>query len=291
MVRTGIPRRPALSVVCAAAALAATTCAMALASSSAAAARPKRPGLSTHSASTRTKNSAGELVATAKCGPKQHVVSGGFKGPTGSVAAASAAVGAHSWTVHLYPGTAGRLTTYAYCAHKGRISTHKAQGTVVAAPANTVVAARCASHEALASGGYAYESAFKQPDSPTYRDYASTPHAWAVMAAIETTPAELHVFAYCERGVAITVRSGSSGSIPGDASGSATASCHKGETLLGGGYTTTPLPDWNNMIGPDFFYSASYRSGVRSWTASARNYSEVNSMTAGTITAFAYCAS
>jgi hypothetical protein len=94
---------------------------------------------------------------------------------------------------------------------------------------------------------------------------------------------------YCARGVTVKVRSSSTsivaqGSVePG--TGSATASCHKGETLLAGGYTTTPTPDYFDMTGPDLFYNASHRTAVRSWTASASNYSAA----AGKLTAFAYC--
>jgi hypothetical protein len=105
-----------------------------------------------------------------------------------------------------------------------------------------------------------------------------------VTSAFES-PGSLEAFAYCERGVVIKVRSSTSAPIPDGGDSSATARCHKGETLLSGGYTTKPKPDWFNTFGPDFFYNASYRSGKHSWIASAHNYSNV----AGTITAFAYC--
>lgn len=274
MTRTGVSRRIAVIAASAGMVLAAPTAAVAL---------------TTHSATATATITTEPVEATAKCGANEHVVSGGYTSPKGSVAIASHAVGGGRWTVHLFPGTVGTLTTFAYCTRNGRISQHEKQGTAVAAPANTVVAARCPSGAALVAGGYEYVSANSESDSPTYRDYATTTRTWGVMAAIAITPAELAVFAYCERGVVVNVRSGSSGSIPGMSGGSATASCDKGETLLAGGYTTNPLPDWNNTIGPDLFYSASYRSGVRSWTASAYNFSNVNSMTAGTITAFAYC--
>ena len=246
--------------------------------------------LTTHRATTTTPNSFGELAVTARCALGEHVVSGGYNSSLGSAAVASHAAGNDGWTVELFPGSTDKLTAYAYCARAGRIVTHRKRGTAMAAPANTAVAARCTSSEALVAGGYEYASApSDQEDSPTYRDYATTRHTWAVMAAIRKAPAQLVVFAYCERGVSVTVRSRTSPSIPAHSGGSATASCHHGETLLGGGYSTTPLPDWNNAIGPDLFFSATFRSGVRSWTARAHNFSSANSMTSGAITAFAYC--
>lgn len=67
--------------------------------------------------------------------------------------------------------------------------------------------------------------------------------------------------------------------------GSATATCPKGETLLSGGYETSPKPDYYNEEGPDPFYNSSCRSGADSWTASAFNCSNVS----GKITAYAHC--
>jgi hypothetical protein len=242
--------------------------------------------LTTHSATDTTTNSAGQLVATAKCGADEHVVSGGFKSSDESAAVVSHALNGDSWTVHLYPGITTTLTAYAYCARHGRIFRHTAETTAAAAPTNTTATAQCASGQTVVSGGYAFLSpASSQGNSPTYRDFAATARKWRVMAAFQTTPANLEAFAYCEQGVTVKVRSKMSDPIPTDSSGSATAQCHTGETLLGGGYTTTPTPDWNNAAGPDLFYDASYKSGARSWTAHAHNYSSVD----GQITAFAYC--
>ncbi len=166
---------------------------------------------------------------TAKCSPDEHVVSGGYNSSLGSAAVASRATGKNGWTVELFPGETDKLTAFVYCARTGQILTHKKDGTAVAAPANTAVAARCASSEALVAGGYDYTSAPSgQEDSPTYRDYATTKHSWAVMAAIRRTPAQLAVFAYCERGVSVTVRSSSSPPIPAHSGASATASCQRG---------------------------------------------------------------
>jgi hypothetical protein len=270
--RIGISRGIAAAALCIGTALSAPTAAIA--------------ALSTHSATASTPNSAGQLVATAKCGLGQHVVSGGFKSLTYASAVASHAVHGDSWTVRLFPGPAKTLTTYAYCASKGNVSQHETQVNAKHAPLNTTATAHCSAGQTLVSGGYVFIGSQSQlSNSPTFRDYASGGKAWKVMAAFAFTPAKLAAFAYCERGVNVKVRSASSHLIHHGGNRSATASCRKGETLLSGGYTTTPMPDWFNVHGPDFFYYASYRSGSRSWTASAYNYSSI----AGHVTAFAYC--
>jgi hypothetical protein len=272
MKMTGISRRTAVLVACLGVVLAAPTGAMAL---------------TTHSATSSTKNSNLQLVATAKCGAGEHVVSGGFKdSTTGATAVVSHAVHGDSWTVHTDGTTL--LTTYAYCGRKGpALSTHETQVPGVAPPPNTTAAARCASGQTLVSGGYGFlaTSPSTQNGSTAYGDYAASSRGWKLTAAFESVPVTLAVFAYCQPGVNVKVRSKSGAPIPADGDGSASASCHKGETLLAGGYTTTPKPDWNNSSGPDLFYNASYRSGSRSWTARAHNFSNVS----GSITAFAYC--
>jgi len=242
-------------------------------------------GLTTHSATDTTVNSAGQLVATALCGPNQHVVSGGFKSPDQSAAVVSHAVSGDRWTVHLYPGNSTSLTAYAYCSQQDGITKHEHEVAAAAGPTNNVAQATCPLGQTLVSGGYAFVSTSDESNSPTYRDFAATPRKWLVMAIFSNVPANLEAFAYCEKGVTVHVRSTMSASIPSDSHGSATAKCHTGETLLGGGYTTTPTPDWDNTTGPDIFYSASFRSGALSWTAKGHNYSNM----AGTITAFAYC--
>lgn len=278
MRRISIRRGLVFVALCIGAALAAPTSAMAL---------------STHSATTSTPNTDGQLVATAKCAANEHVVSGGFSTPSpfdvfGDVASRAVRGG---WKVSFWPSGTTTLTTYAYCAPNGQLSLsrHENQVTAGAAPSNSVATATCASGQALISGGWTYSPSTVGENSPTYRNYAKSASKWTVMSAIElevTPAANLTAFAYCGRKVVVKVRSASSAIADGTTSatmGSATVSCHRGEMLLAGGYTTTPTPDWDNT-GPDLFYSASYRSGRRSWTASASNYGGV-----GTITAFAYC--
>jgi hypothetical protein len=142
---------------------------------------------------------------------------------------------------------------------------------------NTIATARCTSGQKVVSGGYVMNPpSATNANSPNFRDYAAGPGKWTAMSAFDSPPGNLLAFAYCTRGATVKVRS-SSTSIAAKAPppskhprvGSATARCHKGETLLAGGYTTTPKPDWKDTNGPDFFYNTSRRSGTRAWTASA----------------------
>jgi hypothetical protein len=269
--------------------LAACACAAALAAPGVATA-----ALSTHSASDSKLDSNGQLVATAKCGANEHVVSGGFNTPNASQAGGevvSRAVGDNRWTVHLYAAKAEKLTTYAYCAPNGKLSLserHKQVAAQTGTPTyNTVATARCGSRATAVSGGFALSRPASQSDSTTFRDYASGTNKWTVMSAFsEPTGATLTSFAHCAKGVVVKVHSATSDSIPSLGHASATATCPKGQTLLSGGFTTEPTPDYNNLTGPDMYFSRSYRSGLRSWTVTATNYANV---TAGTITAFAYC--
>jgi hypothetical protein len=287
--RTGSSRRTAVIVVCTSI-VAAPSGAMALAG--ARSDQRDRGGLhaqplTTHSKSTSTLNKAGELVATAKCGAHEVVVSGGYKtsGKDGGAAVLSLTADGKSWTVNFYPYTnPDMLTTYAYCAHNASVSAHSKQVSATVRGDNTTVTARCKAGETLVAGGYQFKPTVGEDTSPTYRDYAAN-GGWSVMSVFNSVPAKLAAYAYCERGVVVKVRSSSSGSIHDQGNGSATATCHKGETLLGGGYTTTPTPDYFDTTGPDLFYRDSYRSGARSWTASAHNVSSAS----GKTTAFAYC--
>jgi hypothetical protein len=214
MMWTRARRRVAVTVACVGTVLGAPTGAM---------------GLTTHSATTSTKNSAGQLVATAKCGASEHVASGGFNASEqrdSDGAVVSRAVHGDSWTVRLYPtGSPGvTLTTFAYCARTGGVSTHEHQVMARAGNANTTATARCASGQTLVSGGYAFMPSSGQFESATYRDFAASTGAWRVMSAFIATPAKLAAIAYCQRGVIVKVRSVSSGLIPHAGYGSATAS-------------------------------------------------------------------
>jgi hypothetical protein len=200
---------------------------------------------------------------------EEHVVSGGFKSRKTNSAIVSRAVQGDSWTVHLYP-EAPPLTTYAYCARNGQFSLSRHVHKVRASKkgVNVIAAARCDGGR-VASGGYVMSpSPATDANSPNYRDYATSAGKWTVMSVFADPPGNLVAFAYCTQHVRVKVRSRSR-SIPAEVMqvpgfGSATARCHKGETLLSGGYTSTPTPDWENMSGPDSFTTARVgREGVR----------------------------
>lgn len=247
------------------------------------------PALTSHSSSTTSKS--GQLAATARCGAREHVVSGGFKAtttvPPGALVA-SHAVGRTGWTVSMYPYFPERLTAYAYCARNGQlgVSKRRAMATAAQAPTTTTATASCPSDEVILSGGFAFQHAsLSEFNSSTYQDYSPDIRHWTVTSAFATVPARLATFAYCGRGLRVVARSSTVPS-PSHTKASATASCLTGETLLSGGFTTDPTPDWNNTTGPDTYFAASYRSAVRSWTVADDNYSDAP----GTLTAFAYCA-
>lgn len=289
---TRVLRRPAAAAACIGA-LAVSAGALVLADHSAAAGSTRVPGLSTHSATSHVPDSAGQLVATAYCSPGEHVVSGGFKSSSGAYAVASHALrSANGWIVRLYSPT--KLTTYAYCARYVRLSTHKGVFAAAPPPADTNAGAHCP-RRTIVSGGYALLGPqSQQSNSPTVQDSRSHPPFtpkkrrnwyWTVTTAVQHTPAKLAAFAYCLPRVAIDVRSSSSPLISDGGDGSASASCRNGETLLAGGYTTAPAPNFVTHVGPELFYGASYRSGRRSWTASAHN----GGSQAAKIRTFVYC--
>jgi hypothetical protein len=138
------------------------------------------------------------------------------------------------------------------CACDSQISSHETKVKGVAAPPNTSGMARCTSGQSLVSSGFALTSSPTSyvTGSSVYADYAAGARKWKVTAAFEYVPAKLATLAYCQRGATVKVGSKSSAPIPPYGDGSATARCHKGETLLSGGYLTSPKPDINNTGGP-----------------------------------------
>ena len=163
---------------------------------------------------------------------------------------------------------------------------HEARAKAQALYRNTSVAAHCGSGEKLVAGGYQFTNLSHQQDAALFSDYAAG-GAWKLVAVSYTVPAKVKAFAYCERGVVIKVSSARSGSIGYDSVGSVTASCRPDETLLGGGYTQKPTPDFYGNDGPAFFIGASHRSGKRSWIVTGENFSSVS----GKLIAYAYCES
>jgi hypothetical protein len=223
--------------------------------------------------------------ATAKCKDGERLVSGGFRLPDEGQVTISRAAKGQRWTA-----TADGeppLTVFAYCTGGQGIS-RRSHSEIVPGPAGTKrsVAAHCGANKSLVSGGY--ETVDADPgthDLVAFKSRRTGGRRWKVTVFNDSdTPSRLRVFAYCKRDVDVKERSNGDPIGP-DQSGSATARCHRGEALLSGGYTTTPKSDYQNTTGPDLFYTGSYRSGRRAWTAAAHNYSDI----AGRIKTFVYC--
>ena len=223
--------------------------------------------------------------ATAKCKDGERVVSGGFRLPDEGQVTISRAAKGQGWTA-----TADGeppLTVFAYCT-AGQGVSRRSHSEIVPGPAGTqkTVAAHCGVNKSLVSGGY--ETVDADPgthDLVAFKSRRAGDRKWKVTVFNDSdTPSRLRVFAYCLRDVDVKVRSNTD-PIGQDQSDSATARCHRGEALLSGGYITTPKSDYGNTTGPDLFYTGSYRSGRRAWTAGAHNYSDV----AGRITTFVHC--
>jgi hypothetical protein len=223
--------------------------------------------------------------ATAKCGDGERLVSGGFSMPDGGQVTISRAAKGQRWTATADGNPP--LTVFAYCTGGRGVSRHHHSETVPG-PSGTrkTVAAHCDANQSLVSGGY--ETVNSEPgthDLVAFKSRRAGDRTWKVTVFNDSdTASTLKVFAYCKRHVDVKARSKSDPVGPNQP-GSATARCHRGETLLSGGYTTTPRSDYGNTTGPDLFYTGSYRSGRRAWTAAGHNYSDV----AGRITTFVYC--
>lgn len=222
--------------------------------------------------------------ATAKCKDGERLVSGGFSLPDEGQVTISRAK-RQGWTATADGDPP--LTVFAYCTTGRGVSRHSNSETVPG-PAGTqqTVAAHCDANESLVSGGY--ETVDADPgthDLVAFKSRRAGDRRWKVTVFNDSdTASKLRVFAYCKRDVDVKVRS-KSDPIGANQSGSVTARCHRGEGLLSGGYITTPKSDYNNTTGPDLFYTRSYRSGRRAWTAAAHNYSNI----AGRITTSVHC--
>jgi hypothetical protein len=253
-----------------------------------------------------TEQQDGSFLATAECPDGRRVVGGGFRGADGSSVIVNKAVGNHAWTVRSFD--TDRIAAIAYCSQYRKLTTASATGTLDQpgpsspprgqAPLQGGATASCPSGSKVVSGGWEYESLIS--NSPVYTSRPVGTTDWKVYAASDDQGSSITAYAYCVKGKTIKIessaksplRTGSGrrgrGQSRGFGSGinSATTSCPKSSALLGGGFETTPQPDFYNENGPDTFFSYSTRSSKREWTAQAVNYSNVS----GNIQAFALCA-
>src|SRR5947207_4119749 len=112
-------------------------------------------GLSTRSATTTTAVGDSILVATAKCHPDEHVISGGFRGPSGNVVLTSRRAGPRGWKVVTAFNSDEKLTAYAYCSKRSALTEHPSAIKTLAASDSFVTTAKSnfARGEFVYSGG------------------------------------------------------------------------------------------------------------------------------------------
>ncbi len=244
--------------------------------------------LNTQLAPTGGVGGNGLIKATAKCLPGERVVSGGYAAPDEVYAYVNKAKGKSAWTAALEPEEPGdSATVFAYCSPKLKVDTHsKAVKVKGGSGERGNATARCPNGRTAAAGGH---EIVKPKDNlhegVAFASFRKGSSKWAVSAFNENdSKFKLKSIAYCLGGKAVAVSKGT-GNVSANSSGSANATCDAGKDLLGGGYKTSPKPDFDNQVGPDLFYDASFLSGPATWTADSHNYSTVQ----GIVTAFAYC--
>lgn len=230
-------------------------------------------------------NGDGVFVGTATCPPGTSVVSGGFDVEEQGYAAVSKAQGERGWVVQALE--TDFLTVSANCSKRLDPSVSSAAKPFGEdnAGVNTTVRAHCKRGEVV-SGGWRYEPAGQAAsNSPVFKSNRKGSERWAVTAVIDTPDADnkIRAFAYCLRGLDLRARTRRSDTVEGGSDGSGAAKCGRGQELLGGGFTTTPRPDWDNSTGPDHFYFASRRSGPSRWAVAAHNHSSVDGVIKTTV--------
>lgn len=232
----------------------------------------------------------GEAIAgVAKCKPGQRVISGGFVAPnTGAAVAVNRAKGKRGWKVLAF--NIDSLSVRAHCSKTLKPLTKKKQISFEGHDQRGSKA-KCPGSTSVASGGWQY--AEHTDNSPVYTSKPLRGSAWKVYAASDAASTDaITAYAYCLKHVKLKVRSASRsigtdsvGRAAGPGDRTARTSCKHGETRYGGGFATSPKPDFSNTSGPDTFFNVAAGSGARGWKVSAHNYSQV----AGKLTAIAIC--
>lgn len=226
-------------------------------------------------------------VATANCPAGQKVLAGGFSGADGDFATTNKALDADTWVV------AGEFQptakAFAYCS--AGLTVEAVQATVAVPAYSPTEGAdnsrssqvKCPRGTRVVSGGWEF-SPFAG-NSPVYASKPRTRKTWIVSGVYDGgVDFEVTAYAYCMRGVDATTVTATT-PVAAGGMGTATATCATGR-LIGGGFDTTPTPDFYNTTGPDHFHYTASRANRKSWTASARNYS---SFDGGALTAIARC--
>lgn len=250
---------------------------------------PHTPAFKTVSA-TFTTTPAGFQEATAVCPAGQKVLAGGFTGVNGDYAIYNRAVKKRTaWRVKGVFSEGS--TAYAYCSKTLSVT---AKANTVNVPADTeslfqesTSTAKCPKGSVVVAGGWQLRP--RETNSPVYTSAPVGKKKWTVVAIVDTVdPWKLKTFAYCldlelDRDLNVATQA-----VPAPTDSSvdivATAQCTGGR-VIGGGFATTPEPDFNNDAGPDTFFFRSKNDSKKTYTVGATNYSSV----AGTVTAYAVC--
>lgn len=242
---------------------------------------PNAWALTKVTAETVEASPGGEWVGKATCPQGSNVVSGGFSGPSESDAVVNRRAGNRGWLVK-GQDTSEAMAVYAYCSRGLEPSVESRSGPLdFEGTGEGRAAARCPKGKVAVSGGWEFaETAGNQ----TVYTSLGGGRSWKLSAASGDSP-RITAFAYCLRDRGFIVRENARHVDPNSDLDPIVARCRRGEELLGGGFKTTPKPDYDNSTGPDTFFSTSRRNGARGWQVSATNYSEVG----GRVTTAAVC--
>lgn len=249
---------------------------------------PHAPALKTATATFETTPSGFE-VATAVCPKGQHVVAGGFSGSGNDFAVYNRAVRKKTaWRVK--GEFSDGAVAYAYCSKsmsvRAKANTTSASAETAAAYDNVASTAKCPKGFVVVAGGWQVKPIVN--NTPIYTSAPKGKRKWTVVAVHDSgLPWKLKTYAYCldpklDRDLSVATQSAAAPN--GGAEATVTATCESGR-IVGGGFATTPEPDFNNDTGPDTFFFRSRNVGKKTHTASGINYSHVD----GTVTAYAVC--
>lgn len=248
----------------------------------------------------------GSYEATAICPAGRRVVSGGFASPDPVSPAINRADG-NGWTVKAFDTET--VSAIAYCSKyiKG-ITTTTATGPLDqlstnpnSGPQQGGATASCPSGSKVIAGGWEYTNKLNNSSVYSSRPVGSTD--WKIYAASDQAGNSITTYAYCLAGKTFKTRAGEK--IPTQSSTrtaargtagrhrggvsetpTATAKCKQDETAFGGGFETTPTPDFYNDAGPDTFFYKSARFDGNGWKAKAVDYSDFSE---GAIQTFVIC--
>lgn len=214
----------------------------------------------------------------ADCAPGQHVVSGGYVTEEGQTATLNHAIDKERAWVAVAVGV-NAIQVTANCSDD--LNPTEVTGDDTAGRTRLgKPKAKCPRGKSVVSGGWEY--AVDDENSPVYSSAPTSGRTWGLVAASDGRDT-IRAFGYCLK-VDVKQRTGRNKRVAPGADQTAKANCKRANDLLGGGFLTSPKPDWLNTDGPDPFFSATTRVGAP-WLVRAHNFSSVS----GKIKAVATC--